>query len=75
MVVALMFEPLFTWVLWLRERHNSVIKTFSDRLVERGKPKKLAMRACVRKMLVILNAMVRDNQPWSVPDNLQPIGS
>jgi len=54
-------------------RHNSVIKTFYDRLVERGKPKKLALTACVRKMLVILKAMVRDNQPWSVPDNLQPM--
>jgi transposase len=55
-------------------RHNPVIKTFYDRLVERGKSKKLALTACVRKMLVILNAMVRDNQPWSVPSNLQPIG-
>lgn len=55
-------------------RHNPVIKTFYDRLVERGKSKKLALTACVRKILVILNAMVRDNQPWSVPDNLQPIG-
>jgi transposase len=54
-------------------RHNSVIKTFYDRLVERGKQKKLALTACVRKMLVILKAMVRDNQPWSVPDNLQPM--
>ncbi len=55
-------------------RHNPVSKTFYARLVERGKPKKLALTACVRKMLVILNAMVRDNQPWSVPEILQPIG-
>lgn len=55
-------------------RHNPVIKAFYERLVERGKSKKLALTACVRKMLVILNAMVRDNQPWSVPDNFQPIG-
>ena len=55
-------------------RHNPVIKAFNERLVERGKSKKLALTACVRKMLVILNAMVRDNQPWSVPDNFQPIG-
>jgi transposase len=55
-------------------RHNPVIKTFYDRQFERGKSKKLALTACVRKILVILNAMVRDNQPWSVPDNLQPIG-
>jgi transposase len=56
-------------------RHNSVIKTFYERLVQRGKSKKLALTACVRKMLVILNAMVRDQQPWSPPENLQPISS
>lgn len=57
----------------LKTTPGSVIKTFYDRLVERGKPKKLALTACMRKILVILNAMVRDNQPWSVPDNLQPM--
>jgi transposase len=45
-------------------RHNPIIKAFYNRLVERGKSKKLALTACVRKMLVILNAMVRANQPW-----------
>ncbi|BAB72264.1 IS110 family transposase [Anabaena sp. FACHB-709] len=54
-------------------RHNPVIKAFYERLVERGKSKKLALTACVHKMLVILNAMVRDNLPWRVTDNLQPI--
>jgi transposase len=49
-------------------RHNPIIKDFYERLVERGKSKKLALTACVRKMLVILNAMVRANQPWQVPD-------
>ena len=44
-------------------RHNPVIKTFYERLVGRGKSKKLALTACVRKILVILNAMVRQNQP------------
>ena len=73
MAVALMFVPLFIWVLLLRKRHNLVIKTFYERLVERGKSKKLALTACVHKMLVILNAMVRDNLPWRVTDNLQPI--
>lgn len=54
-------------------RYNPVIKAFYERLVERGKSKKLALTACVHKMLVILNAMVRDNLPWRVTDNLQPI--
>lgn len=53
-------------------RHNPVIKAFYERLVGRGKSKKLALTACVRKILVILNAMVRQNQPWQLPDNLQP---
>jgi len=54
-------------------RHNPVIKSFYQRLVERGKSKKLALTACVRKMLVILNAMVRDNLPWHIPPSGQPI--
>jgi len=47
-------------------RFNPVIKSFYDRLVERGKSKKLALTACVHKMLIILNAMMRDNKAWSV---------
>jgi len=42
-------------------RFNPVIKTFYDRLCEKGKRKKVAHIACARKMLVILNAMSRDN--------------
>jgi transposase len=48
-------------------RHHPIIKAFYARLVERGKSKKLALTACVRKMLVILNTMVRANQPWQTP--------
>ena len=51
-------------------RHNPVIKAFYERLVGRAKSKTLALTACVRKILVILNAMVRQNQPWQLPDNL-----
>jgi transposase len=54
-------------------RHNPVIKAFYERLLGRGKSKKLALTACVRKILVILNAMVRSQQPWQLPDNLQPL--
>ena len=46
-------------------RFNPVIKTFYDRLVAAGKPKKVAMTACSHKMLRILNAMARTGQPWS----------
>lgn len=45
-------------------RHNPVIKTFYDRLVKTGKPPKVAITACMRKILTILNAMVRDGKPW-----------
>jgi len=53
-------------------RHNPIIKDFYERLLSRGKPKKLAITACVRKMLVILNAMIRDQKPWQVSKDLQP---
>jgi transposase len=45
-------------------RHNAVIKAFYDRLVAAGKPKKVALVACMRKLLTILNAMVRAGKPW-----------
>jgi transposase len=46
-------------------KHNPVIKVFYARLLAAGKPKKLALVACMRKLLVILNAMVRDSKPFS----------
>ena len=48
-------------------RHNPVIKAFYERLLEKGKPKKVALVACMRKLLVILNAMVRDDRCWKSP--------
>jgi transposase len=45
-------------------RHNAVIKAHYAQLVARGKPKKVALVACMRKLLTILNAMVRDNAEW-----------
>jgi transposase len=46
-------------------RRNAVIKTFYQRLVAAGKPKKLALVACMRKLLTILNYMVRTGQRWA----------
>ncbi|PZD74645.1 hypothetical protein C1752_00605 [Acaryochloris thomasi RCC1774] len=46
-------------------RYNPVLKTFYERLVGQGKPKKVALTACMRKLLVILNAMVKSNQRWN----------
>ena len=45
-------------------RHNPDLKTFRDRLVAAGKPKLVALVATARKLLTILNAIVRDQQPW-----------
>jgi transposase len=46
-------------------RHNPVIRAFYERLVTKGKPKKVALVACMRKLLTILNAMVRDGKTWN----------
>jgi len=45
-------------------RRNPTIRVFYQRLRERGKPPKVALTACMRKLLVILNAMVRDGSVW-----------
>lgn len=45
-------------------RYNQVIREFYQRLVAKGKAKKVAIVACMRKLLTILNAMARDNRPW-----------
>jgi transposase len=45
-------------------RHNPVIRAFYTRLVGAGKPKKVALTACMHKLLTILNAMARDRAPW-----------
>jgi transposase len=46
-------------------RKNDVIKTFYQRLTAAGKPFKLAMVACMRKLLCILNQMVKNRQSWN----------
>lgn len=46
-------------------QYNPVIQAFYQRLLKRGKVKKVAIVACMRKLLTILNAMVRDNHIWS----------
>jgi len=45
-------------------RHNPVIKAFYNRLCATGKPKKVALTACMRKLLTILNAMVSNRTRW-----------
>jgi transposase len=53
-------------------RHNPHIKEFYERLVAAGKPKKVALVACMRKLLSILNALMRDRATWRCPHALTP---
>ncbi len=46
-------------------RTDSVFRAFYDKLIKRGKEKKVAIVACMRKLLEILNAMVRTNKEWN----------
>ena len=45
-------------------KHNPIIRSFYERLLAKGKLEKVALTACMRKLLVILNAMIRDMEPW-----------
>ena len=49
-------------------RWNPALKSFYERLIAAGKPKKVALIACARKLLTILNAMVRNNTRWMTAD-------
>jgi transposase len=46
-------------------QHNPVIRAFYQRLLKAGKPKKLALTACMHKLLLILNAVLHDGKPWT----------
>ena len=52
-------------------KHNPVIKAFFSRLIAAGKPKKVALVACMRKLLTILNAMLRDQAMWDATRHVQ----
>lgn len=46
-------------------RHNPVLKAFYQRLRAAGKPAKVALTACMRKLLIIVNTMIREHRPWN----------
>ena len=50
-------------------RCNPTIKTFYKRLVDQGKPFKLCITACLRKLLAILKTLVKNNVPWNCADH------
>ena len=46
-------------------RFNPVIRNFYQQMCAAGKPKKVALTACMRKLLVILNSMIKHNRTWN----------
>ncbi|MBE9166016.1 IS110 family transposase [Pleurocapsales cyanobacterium LEGE 06147] len=48
-------------------RHNPVIKDFYERLINQGQLKKVALTACMQKLLIFLNAMMKNNSYWQPP--------
>ena len=47
-------------------RYNPKIKAYYQKLVANGKKKIVALVAAMRKLLIILNAMIKQNQPWKI---------
>jgi transposase len=62
-VRAALFAALFMGAM-VASRHNPALKAFRDKLVAAGKPKLVAIIATARKLITILNAIIRDKQPW-----------
>ena len=60
-------ELFNAWRMMSAIQSNSVFKHTSQRLFATGKPKKVAIIACIRKMVVILNSMLRDGVMWEAP--------
>lgn len=46
-------------------RHNPILRAFYQRLCDAGKPKKVALIACMRKLLIILNSMIKHHRTWN----------
>lgn len=59
--------------IWSASKWNPVIRPFYERLRGAGKPAKVAQVACMRKLLTILNAMIRDHRPWDPSLPLQQL--
>ncbi len=57
-------RPVLFMAIMSAVQHNPVIKLFYDRLVASGKHKKVALTACMRKMICILNAMLKERASW-----------
>jgi len=47
-------------------KHNPVIRAFADRLAAAGKAKKVVITACIRKLITLLNSLLRSRQSWHI---------
>lgn len=45
-------------------KYNPILRSFYQRLIQAGKAKKLALTACMRKLLIIINTMVKNDELW-----------
>ena len=60
-------DLLYMAVVGAATQHNPVLKAYYQRLRAKGKPAKVAIIACMRKLIVILNTMIARNEPWNPP--------
>jgi len=58
---------LYMAVVGAATQHNPVLKAYYQRLLARGKEPKVAIIACMRKLIVILNTMIARDEPWNPP--------
>jgi transposase len=65
-VRCMLYMPTLAAIRW-----NPIIRSFYHRLLEAGKLKKVAIAACMRKLLTILNSMVRDGTRWNPSPNVK----
>jgi transposase len=63
---------LYMPVMGAATQHNPVLKAYYQRLIARGKEAKVALIACMRKMIVILNTMLARDQTWNPPARAVP---
>lgn len=62
---------LYMPILGAATRHNPVLKAYYERLLARGKPKKVALIACMRKLITILNTMLKRGEKWDPAKHAQ----
>jgi len=58
---------IYMAVVGAATQHNPVLKAYYQRLLAKGKEPKVAIIACMRKLIVILNTMLARDEPWNPP--------